>query len=172
MWSWRLALQCWWLCFSSTSSSLEAIHQRTSYSLVIGAAMCISQLMTTMHCFGAESSFHVRISRTFRHYSLCEGENMNCFQCDLAWYVESCLDWSGSEWSLTRLWWGMTDSNPYADSGPSLHFHLFNLLAILLRRSPWPWSYLKRLIQNWTTLHSHCSHIIQFSPHSNLTLNT
>lgn len=36
---------------------------------------------------------------------------MNGIQWDFTWYVESGLEWSGSEQSLATLFWGKTDPN-------------------------------------------------------------
>jgi len=159
MWSWRLVWLCWWSCSCSTSSSLVATHPKTSYSSVIDTTMCISQLiatyniskytgcerlMPTMHCSGANSKSHKRIFRI-----LCE--NMNCIQCDSACYVESCLDWSGSQQSLIRLLCCMTDPNPCRLS--TFTVHLLNILALLL--SPWlirrkAHNYLEMSVWDWT----------------------
>lgn len=154
MWSWRSVWLCWCSCFCSTSSSLVATHPKTSYSLVINAAGRISQLtcdifpnlekaMTAVLCSGAESNAHMRVSRTFTHCSVTE--NMNS-QTDFAWYVESCLDGSGSVQSLPRLFWSMTDPNPLQNL--YLTFELF----FCDRVHEWPWnkgySYLNALIQD------------------------
>lgn len=121
MWSWRLALEYWWLFFCFTSSSPVATHPKRSYSLVINPTMCISQLtcwcisqyhdhiqrlFTAMHCSWADSDIHKKLNRIL--LSPCQSENRNFFACDFTWYVKSCLDWLGSEQSSDRLFWSIT----------------------------------------------------------------
>ena len=121
MWSWRSASLCWWSCFCSTSSSLVATRLKTSYSLVINTTYDV-HFPTCMQYISKEQRFtKVELYVT-------------CIQCDFTRYVESCLDWSGSEESLARLFWGMTDTSPPCKLPTSMALvHTLNLLPFL----PW-----------------------------------
>lgn len=72
-----------------------------------------------------------RISQIFTHSTISTGEkNKNFTQYDLAWYVQSCLCWSGSERSLSRLFYGMTAPTRLQTYRP------LNILSGLC--PPWP----------------------------------